>query len=153
MLGLANLSTNSPDDKKNLVVNPNKLYRDITKSWSAHKNPKLFKVKSKEQNHNIPMLSVNFNDKLNMNALVDTGASYNIMNNELYNELIKNKLIPKKVFNKEKISLLAANNIEIPIQNKCVVKIKVDNNSWKTEFLVTELQCCKLILGTVYNQE
>lgn len=59
-------------------------------------------------------------------------------------------LISKNIVSKNHNSLFATNNTEIIILSECLIKIKVDNNGWKIQFLVTNLDCCDMILGVPF---
>lgn len=140
-----------PEEQRAEVnIDPSKIFRKITKSWSSINKSHNFKIQVNDLSNNIPILKVLLNNDINVNALIDSGSTCNIISQELFGILKQNKLVLKNMSKKEKISLLAANDTEIHITSKCLIKVKIDSNTWKAEFLVTNLSCCDMILGVPF---
>lgn len=123
-------------------------FRNLTKSWNKQANPKLNKVRANNIVKTVPHLKVTLCNDLEINALLDTGSTQNIISHNLFKLLDKKKL----VFNNNICTgnLLAANNSQIKIFSQCLVKIKIANFSWKIPFLVVENISFDVILGTPF---
>lgn len=69
------VTINQPDFKKEL--------KHITKNYNKVFNPRFNKVQGVTA-QNIPSIQIEFNSNLKIMALLDTGASYNVVNRKLF---------------------------------------------------------------------
>lgn len=125
-----------------------KEYRQLTRSFNKNgKNKQLNKFEG-ISNMGIPSVKIELHKNLFINAITDSGASHNILSLELFESLNKMGL----VYNIKPWSgkILAANNSDIPIKCKCLIKIKISKFSWKVPFLVTNEFCGQVILGVPF---
>lgn len=134
-------SEHSPEFKSEL--------RKLTQNWNNMVKPNLTKVKGKI--NRLPTIQVKLNNEVETNALVDTGASCNIISKHLYDILLKTgKVIEVKKFNN---NLLAANGSNIEVLNECTMKIKILNFSWKITLLVVKNISFDVILGADFVRQ
>lgn len=131
-------------------VNPKKVFRKITKTWNKLEKPSLTKINVITHANSLPLINVILKNGSKLSAMLDSGSTCNIISKQLFENLSKQKLILKNIVNKSQNSLFAANNTEIVILSECLLKIKIENNSWKVHFLVTNLDCCDMILGVPF---
>lgn len=96
----------------------------------------------------IPCLRVEIGPNNFMSAYLDTGATCNLISQEIYEKLNKNHLIIES--RPSSTQVYAANNTAIEVFKECYVKIKIDNFSWKVKFIVTKMSCVPLILGNQF---
>lgn len=100
---------------------------------------------------NLPCVNVIVNENINIPALIDSGASYNILSLELFEQLLKSKHAIKC---KQSIPshLMAANETPINVINACDLRIKIGKFTWWEKFLVIESNRYKIILGMPFLQ-
>lgn len=99
----------------------------------------------------LPCIQVELNKNLTHHALLDSGASVNLINKDTFDALMELNLI--KIYEEKPIVCHAANQSKIEIVGTCVIKIKILDFSWKTKFLVANTLNWGMILGYQFIRE
>lgn len=116
----------------------------VNKDYSHEISPDMNKVRARVVRC-VPSINVQIDKTINLNALIDTGASLNIMSKELFDKLYNKKLIIS--CSKWEGNVMTANNTDMEVQCECEAKIKIKDFTWKIKFLVIPEIAYDLILS------
>jgi len=124
-----------------------KQIRKYIKKLKCYENKKNW-LKANTSNVCLPTVEVSLGNKLNCNALIDTGASINLLSKDMLNKLIHNGVV-KKVYS-TKIECFSAGNHALDIKGKCQVKINIAGFCWNVEMYVANNLSWNVLLGVQF---
>lgn len=101
--------------------------------------------------NNLPVIPVTLHNNLKTNALIDSGSSINCISKNLFETLIKRKLIKKHTENN--LPCYSADSSKLKITGCCVIKIKIHRFSWNVKFYVMPRLNRDLLLGNCFMRE
>uniref|UniRef100_A0A1B6LZF3 RNA-directed DNA polymerase n=2 Tax=Graphocephala atropunctata TaxID=36148 RepID=A0A1B6LZF3_9HEMI len=117
--------------------------------WYNNEELRKIEVNNNLKNKNIvcklPVIQMDFGNDVKEKVLIDTGSSVSLVNEQFYNKLVSNKLASK--LNKTLVKCASADNSEIELEGECLVKVKIENFTWKLKFIVAKKLAWNVIIG------
>lgn len=150
----------SQDIKHNKVVGKlntginefKKELRQLTRNWNRMVRPTMSKV-NVTSDRKVPMLNLTVNKKKETQTLLDTGSNFNVISQDFYEQLSRQKSVLKTRPLHSKFQLVTANNSLIDVTHECQLLIKIHSFTWKVWFVIVHNLSCNLILGVDFMQQ
>lgn len=108
-------------------------------------NNHLWQRNQEDKIYTLPSINVEFDKNLIVKTLLDSGSSLNLISEKLFNRLRELKLTSG--LERTQVSCVSAQNVKINVLGKTLVKIKINNFSWKVKFLVVKNLLQQAIIG------
>lgn len=98
-------------------------------------------------NKEVGLIPILINNKIKVNALIDSGATKSSIAESFYNKLKKAGIINLKNEFNTNLKLIAVNGENVEPKKGITVKIKINEFSWKFQFLIIKNLPIQVILG------
>lgn len=129
-------------------MNATRELRHIVRKWNCNTKPHLHKIKGLINTSCQSIVPAEIGRIPNVNCLIDTGASLNVISKEMFDKLQSKGYVSQLC--KNNVDLVAANNDKIIALGKCRVKVKINLFSWTIETYVVNHLTVPVILGTPF---